>query len=258
MNSEEREVKRLRIRGAVHGDGIPGVGGARGPGARPQGLGAQPPRRIGGGRGRWPACCRRGSRGALPLRAAARQGRSRSTSRRRASSTSATAARWRIFRCSRRSNPVFPPRLRSGFGEGEGRLPFAPHRPEHRLELPPQRLVDLVHARGAAEVAQARHPVSGGRRRRRGRCRQSATRSGSTLRLMPCRLTQRRTRMPMAAILSSRPAPESGPAHPDADAVLAPLARDVEGARASGSAIPRGRPRSSARRPPRRLRSSIT
>ena len=35
-------------------------------------------------------------------------------------------------------------------------------------------------------------------------------RSGSTLRLMPCRLTHRRTRMPIAAILSSRPAPSSG------------------------------------------------
>ena len=54
-------------------------------------------------------------------------------------------------------------------------------------------------------------------------------RSGSTLSAMPCSVTQRGTRMPMAAILSSQPVALVGPAHPDADAVLAPLAAHVEG-----------------------------
>jgi hypothetical protein len=36
------------------------------------------------------------------------------------------------------------------------------------------------------------------------------SRSGSTLSEMPCRLTQRRRRMPIAAILSSTPGPRSG------------------------------------------------
>ena len=38
---------------------------------------------------------------------------------------------------------------------------------------------------------------------RRGRCRRNASRSGSTLRLTPWKLTQWRTRMPMLAILAS-------------------------------------------------------
>ncbi len=53
--------------------------------------------------------------------------------------------------------------------------------------------------------------------------------SGSTLSAMPCSVTHLRTRMPMAAILSSKPSPLSGPPHPDADAVVAPLAAHVEG-----------------------------
>ena len=44
--------------------------------------------------------------------------------------------------------------------------------------------------------------------------------SGSTLRLTPCRLTQRRTRTPMLAILA--------PPDEDADRALAPLAFDAE------------------------------
>ena len=46
---------------------------------------------------------------------------------------------------------------------------------------------------------------------------------------MPCSVTQRFTRMPIAAILSSQPVALVRPAHPDADAVLAPLAAHVEG-----------------------------
>ena len=54
-------------------------------------------------------------------------------------------------------------------------------------------------------------------------------RSGSTLIEMPWNETQRRNRTPIAAILSSKPAPLSGRSHPDADAILAPFASHVEG-----------------------------
>ena len=58
-------------------------------------------------------------------------------------------------------------------------------------------------------------------------------RSGATLTATPWNETQRRTRMPSAAILSSAAAPSSpaglsGRRDPDADAVLAGLADDAE------------------------------
>ena len=57
--------------------------------------------------------------------------------------------------------------------------------------------------------------------------------SGSTLMAMPLKLTQRRNRMPIAAILSSAGWPSGSggrvrPRHPDADAILAALAFNVE------------------------------
>ncbi len=54
-------------------------------------------------------------------------------------------------------------------------------------------------------------------------------RSGSTLSEMPWSVTQRFTRMPMAAILSLGLRALVGALHPDADAILAPLAAHVEG-----------------------------
>ena len=54
-------------------------------------------------------------------------------------------------------------------------------------------------------------------------------RSGATLSANPWNVTQRCTRMPMAAILSSAPWPLLRPAHPHADAIVAALAAHVEG-----------------------------
>ncbi len=115
MNSEEREVKRLRIRGTVHGVGyrvwVEREALALGLGAGCATAATDRSRSWPGGH---PRPSPTSSSAAAPGRRSPRS--SRSTSRRRACSISATAAPWRIFRCSRRSSPVFPPRLRGGQG----------------------------------------------------------------------------------------------------------------------------------------------
>ena len=83
-------------------------------------------------------------------------------------------------------------------------------RAEQRLERRTQRHVHFRHRHRHAEIGERGDADSAGRRRRTARCRKNATSSGSTLSAKPCSVTQCRTRMPMAAILSSNFSPLSG------------------------------------------------
>ena len=95
---------------------------------------------------------------------------------------------------------------RSG-GQLEAQLSLAgSRRAEHRFERRAQRRVRLRHGRGAAEVGEAGDAIvrfSDAARDDAGKM----LRSGSTLSATPCSVAQRRTRTPMAAILSSAVSP---------------------------------------------------
>ena len=100
---------------------------------------------------------------------------------------------------------------------------------------------------GMPEVGEAGHAVARSATPQ-GTMPEKCDRSGSTLSAMPCRLTQRLQPDADGGDLVLAAGALVGPAHPDADAVLAPLAAHVEGRRACGSAIPPASPRSGARR----------
>ena len=98
---------------------------------------------------------------------------------------------------------------------------------EQRLEFGPQNAVDLGHRDLPAEIGERGDAIVR-LGNPQGTMPEKCDRSGATLSAKPCSVTQRCTRMPIAAILSSGACALVRAPHPYADAVIAPLAAHPE------------------------------